>query len=309
MKKRQILMGMCGLAAIVLIAVITVILIVRDMGMIRTNCELYFMNEAETSIESELREIKYSDPKRLPENVIMQLMKGPENSKHKRLINRETKLLHLTNDDGKINVDMSREFLSGNSAKNMQAIYSIVKSLCGIEGVSQVRVTVQGEEIKSSSGAAVGYLTADDINLSTDSNTSETNQITLYFTDKSGSRLYKTSRTVKAADQQPIEYYIVSGLIRGPQDNKFYPVINKKTELISTDTEGDICFVNLGSDFIEKNKKSKSLLSVYSIVNSLTELQHINRVQFLIDGKRIHKFGTIDIYNTFSRNDELIAAE
>ena len=309
MKKRQILMCACGAAAIVLIGVITWILIVRDMGMIRTTCELYFMNEAETSIESELREIKYSDPNRLPENVVIQLMKGPESTKHKRLISRETKLLHLTNDGGSINVDVSHEFLSGNSTKNMQAIYSVVKSLCSIEGVSRVRVTVQGDAVKSASGVEIGYLTADDINLSTDLNTSETNQITLYFTDKSGSKLYKTSRTVKVADQQPIEYYIVNGLIRGPQDNKFYPVINRKTELISVDTEGDICFVNLGSDFVEKNKKSKNALSVYAVVNSLTELQHINRVQFLIDGKRIHKFGSMDIYDTFSRNDELIAAE
>ena len=58
MKKRQLIMSICGLIAIALIVSVTIILITRDMGMLRTSCELYFMNESETSIESEIREIK-----------------------------------------------------------------------------------------------------------------------------------------------------------------------------------------------------------------------------------------------------------
>lgn len=306
MKKRQTILGLLGITAVILIAAITFVLVIRDMEMLRTSCELYFMNEEETSIESEIREIKHKDPDSLPENVVIQLMKGPKDPKHKRLINRETRLLSLTNENGSINVDLSGEFLNSSSAKNMQAIYSIVKSLCSIEGVSRVRVTVLGGEIKTSGGSSVGYLTAQDINLSTDSNTSETNQITLYFTKKGTGKLYKTTRTVKVADQQPLEYYIVNGLIKGSQSSEYESIINRGTKLISVDTENDICFVNLGSNFIEKNGKSTAYLSVWSIVDSLTEMPNINRVQFLIDGKKIHKFGSMDIYEIFTRNDEMI---
>lgn len=306
MKKRQLIMSICGLVAIVLIISVTVVLITRDMGMLRTNCELYFMNESETSIEAEIREIKHSDPNRLPENVIIQLMRGPEDKKHKRLISRETKLLHMINDNGKISVDLSSEFLNSNSAKNMQAVYSIVKSLCSIDGVTSVRVTVRGEGIPTTDGKTLGYLTAEDINLSTDVNTSETNEITLYFAKRDVNKLYKTSRMVRVADQQPLEYYIVSGLIKGPSEKGYEPVIDRKTELISVDTEEDICFVNLGSDFVERNNGEKAQLAVYSIVNSLTELESINRVQFLIEGKKVHKFGNMDIFGIYERNSEII---
>ena len=306
MKKRQLIMVMCGLIATVLIMSVTIILITRDMGMLRTSCELYFMNEAETSIESEIREIKHSDPNRLPENVIIQLMRGPEEKRHKRLISKDTKLLHLINEEGRISVDLSSEFLNSNSARNMQAVYSIVKSLCSIDGVTSVRVTVRGEGIPTTDGKTLGYLTAEDINLSTDVNTSETNEITLYFAKRDGNKLYKTSRTVRVADQQPLEYYIVSGLIKGPSEKGYEPVINKKTELISVDTEEDICFVNLGSDFVERNNGEKAQLAVYSIVNSLTELESINRVQFLIEGKKVHKFGNMDIFGIYERNSEII---
>ena len=304
--RRQLIMGAVALAAIVLIMIITVILIRRDMGMIRTDCKLYFMNEAETSIEAEWRVIKYSDPNRLPENLVIQLMKGPEDSKHKRIINRDTKLLHLNNNNGKVTVDLSSDFLDKDSARNMQALYSIVKSLCSIDGVSSVRVTVQGEGISTSDGGTVGYLTSDDINLSSDPNTSETNEITLYFTKKDNQKLYKSKRVIKVADQQPIEYYIVSGLIKGPSDEGMLPVIDKKTELISVDTEEDICFVNLSSTFIEKNAGDKAKLAVYSIVNSLTERDNIKRVQFLIEGKKVHKLGDMDIFGIYERNEDVI---
>ena len=306
MKRRQLIMSLCGLAAVILIAAVTIILITRDIGMLRTNCELYFMNESETSIEAEIREIKYSDPNRLPENVLIQLMNGPEDKKHKRLISRDTKLLHMINEDGRISVDLSSEFLGDNSAKNMQALYSIVKSLCSIDGIERVRVTVRGEGIPTTDGKTVDYLTASDINLSTDLNTIETNVIALYFTGKDSDKLYRTSRTVKVADQQPIEYYIVSGLIKGPAEKEYESVIDRKTELISVDTEDDVCFVNFSSSFVEKNSGDKAQLAVYSVVNSLTELNNINRVQFLIDGKKVHKFGDMDIFGIYYRNNDII---
>ena len=70
----------------------------------------------------------------------------------------------------------------------------------------------------------------------------------------------------------------------------------------------DICFVNLKSDFTEKNSgnAAKEKLAVYSIVDSLTELKNIKRVQFLMDGKRVDKFGELDIKYPISRNSVII---
>jgi len=305
-KKGQFILGGIALLAILLIAAVAVILISCDMGMIRTRCELYFMNDAETSIEAEIREIKYSDPNRLPENVVIQLMKGPEEARHKRIINRQTKLLHMSNDNGKINVDLTSDFLGSDSARNMQAVYSIVKSLCSVEGTKGVKVTVQGEGIPTPDGGTVGYMTAEDINLSTDPYTSETKIISLYFPGREDKRLHKTTKSVRVADQQPIEYYIVSGLIKGPAEKELASVIPSKTALISVDTQEDICFVNLSSGFLDPNIGDKAEPVVYSIVNSLTELGHINRIQFLIEGKKVHKFGSMDIYGIFTRNESII---
>ncbi len=304
--RRQIILASAGGIAIAIIIIMTAIIIHRDRGMLRADCELYFMNEAGTTIVSEVREIRYSDPRRLPENVVIQLLKGPETAKRYRLINKDTKLLDLENTQGKITVDFSKEFLDKDSARNMQAVYSVVKSLCSIDGVKSVKVTVQGAEISTTGGATVGYLTSEDINLPTDPNTIETNEITLYFLNRKSQMLSKTIRNVKVADQQPIEYYIVSGLIKGPEDKEYQAVLHKDTELLSVDTEEDICFVNMSESFVEKNAGVKGEFAIYSIVNSLTELEHINRVQFLVEGKKVNKFGDIDIFGIYERNEAII---
>jgi len=306
MTKRQWVLGIISVVAVIIISIIATILIRRDIHMLRTECELYFMNESGTSIVSEVREVKYSDHNRLPENVVIQLLKGPENSKLNRLISKDTKLLGLDNVNGKITVDFGNEFLDKDSARNMQAVYSVVKSLCSIENVYSVKVTVGGKEISTSEGNVIGFLRAEDINLPTDPNTIEMNEIVLYFKGKDSDMLYGTVREVKVADQQPLEYYIVSGLIKGPDEKDYERVLDKGTELLSVDTESDICFVNMSETFIEKNAGADNEYAIYSIVNSLTELEHINRVQFLVEGKKVHKFGDMDIFGIYERNEDII---
>ena len=93
-----------GVIAIVAVAVLTVaavvgILIKKDYGSYRYNSELYFFNETATSIVMENREIKYKDDKELAESVIEALMKGPDNSRYMKIIEKNTKLLSLNDVD------------------------------------------------------------------------------------------------------------------------------------------------------------------------------------------------------------------
>ena len=68
-----------------------------------------------------------------------------------------------------------------------------------------------------------------------------------------------------------------------------------------------MCFVNFKSGFVEKNSgdAKKEKLIIYSIVNSLCEIDTVSSVQFLVDGKKIEKFGNIDILNTFTKDENI----
>lgn len=309
MTRKKTIIFLSAEAAVIAAVIVLILLLNNDHGMQKARCELYFLNEAGTTLVSEEHEVKYYDSEDLKTNVVLQLIKGPDDARNKRVINKDVELIDIiTEDGGNVVANFSEEYQTNDSTRNALSAYAVVKSLCALESVNRVKVVVNGEDLKSDDGTTIGYLTSEDINLPTDTYTSETREITLYFPRRDSETLYKEKRTVKVTDQQPVEQYIINELINGPHDNMLTPSLSKDTTLLSVDTYEDICFVNFKANFTEKNSGNgqKEKMAVYSIVNSLTELENIKRVQFLVDGKKITQFGSMDINSPFARNSLII---
>ena len=66
-------------------------------------------------------------------------------------------------------------------------------------------------------------------------------------------------------------------------------------------------YVNLSRDFIKKKGSISEPIIIYSIVNSLTELDGVKKVQFLIEGEKINEYnGDLDFSKPFERNTDFI---
>ncbi len=308
MNKRKIL----ALFAVVIfiVAVFVAIGIIRDdYASTKYTGELYFFNELGTAIESEPREIKYRDKQSLAENVIEELMDGPDDGKKQRIIEKKTTLVSLNGvDTGDVVVNFSREFITGNNTKDILAVYAVVKSLCATDIINSVKVVIEGKDIYTADGSIIGYLRDQDINLSTDTYNSEMREITLYFPGKDDNKLHKETRSIRVTDQEPIARYIINELIKGSSSQNLSKALSSDTVLISVETSNNICFVNFKSNFLDKNSGSaeKEKMVIFSIVDSLTEIDTINRVQFLMDGKKVDLFGNINIGSMFGRDESII---
>lgn len=293
----------------VLVTVAALLVMKHDYGSSKYNSELYFFNETATSLVMENRTVKYKNQNELVNTVIAALMKGPENGKHTKIIEKNTKLLSLSGvESGKILVNFSEEFLTGDNAKDILAIYAVVKSLSAVSGVISVKVIVEGKDIATADGGIVGFLRSQDINLPSDTYTGETREVMLYFPNKDGSKLVGETRKIKVTDQQPLAQYIINELIKGSDNPELARPLSKDTVLLSVEASGDICFVNFKGNFIDKNTATaeKEKMTIYSIVDSLTELDNIERVHFLIDGKKVDNFGNLNIGSMFGRDEGLI---
>ena len=62
-------------------------------------------------------------------------------------------------------------------------------------------------------------------------------------------------------------------------------MINPETKIINILTKDGICYVNLDSSFLTVVNNVSTEVAVYSIVNSLVELDNINKVQILVNGE------------------------
>ena len=298
-------------AAVVLAALLVGVMIYtvnHDFAYDKMIVDLYFMNEAETGIVAESSEIKYKNDIELTKNVLEKLRKGSSVSKRGRIMPKDTKVNTIEMAyDGNVTVDFSESFLSDDPLKNVLHAYAVTKTLCSTGKISQVRVTVCGNDISDRDGNQLGFVAASDINLETEEYSSELRKIVLYFASDSGF-LSKEERTVKITDQQPIEQYIINELIKGPDDKSLRAPLSRDTILISADVEDNICYLNFKSNFIKENSGSSEheRLVIYSMVNSLTELQTISRVQFYMDGRRVDSFGDFPIKGYISRDASII---
>lgn len=106
--------------------------------------------------------------------------------------------------------------------------------------------------------------------------------INLFFEDKASLELVKEERSVDAKDLIDNPYkYIVELLISGPKDEKLKNPIPENTKVKKVELKGDCAVVDLSDEFLN----SSGMNSIYSIVNSLTELKEVNSVKILINGE------------------------
>lgn len=290
----------------VIAAAVGVLMNMYDSSGETVSLELYFLNDSATTIVAEKRDIGFEDVSQLPDKVLETLRSGPSDSKN-TMVMAKSVTWSVTANGAKLLVDFSQDFLTTDDTKNLLATYAVVKSLCQINGVASVKVMVEGGELIAPDNSRIGYLTARDINLESDSHTSETRAIKLYFTDEKG-QLSAEYRTVKVTDTIPLGQYVVSELIKGPEKEGLTAVLASDTKLISVEITDGTAYVNMMQNFIDKNSGApeKERLAVYSIVNSVTALDGVSNVQFLIDGKKTRGFSGVDLTMLLTADELLV---
>lgn len=137
--------------------------------------------------------------------------------------------------------------------------------------------------------------------------------ITLYFGDSSGALLKQEKRLVDREDiikDTPMK--IVEELMKGPNDVTLFPTIPKGTKLLSAKKENDTITVNFSKEFRDNHNGGSAgeTLTIYSIVNSLTEMKDVEKVIFNIDGKLEKEFkGHYEFDKPFVRDESLVKTE
>jgi len=136
-------------------------------------------------------------------------------------------------------------------------------------------------------------------------------ELKLYFGNGQNNSLVVERRVIISSDQIE-EKVIMEELMKGPRNKLLNPSIPPETQLISIKTVNDICYVNLSSRFLDIYRwgKMNEAITIWSIVNSLTELNYIDAVQILVEGNKEDVFEKFySLKEPFQRNEELMVKE
>lgn len=132
--------------------------------------------------------------------------------------------------------------------------------------------------------------------------------ISLYFVNPETNTLMPEARRIDAKDLLDNPYKtLVELLIEKPKNEKLESAIPEGTKVNKAELKENTVELDLSKEFVENQKgdNEKASLSIYSIVNTLTELNEVNSVKFLIEGEENVKFKSCDLSlsDVFIRTD------
>ena len=112
--------------------------------------------------------------------------------------------------------------------------------------------------------------------------------VSLYFYNPETKSLMPEGRLIDVKDLLDNPYQKLIGLlIEGPQNQSLTKTIPDGTKVNKIELKGDILYVDLSKEFIDNHKGGvdEEKASIYSIVNTMTNLTEVNGVKILIEGE------------------------
>lgn len=209
-------------------------------------------------------------------------------------------------EDTTATIDFSSAYYDLEIADEVIARASLVWSITSLDEIDTVSITVNGEPLSWENVVSDATFTRENLVIDGEVSTSVTAEKKyelLYFANTDGTGLTTERRLVELEANKSKERTMLEQLILGPEEEGLFATIPDSTKINDVTTTNDgICYVNLSQDFVTKHGggSTDELLTIYSIVNSLCELDHIDKVQFLIEGERLNEFkGHLDFSKPF----------
>ncbi len=313
MSIKKILLYVVGV--LVAVSVVTGIFIyIRDIKMAEgtVSYNMYYLNGNTGTLGIDTRTVNLVESDDIMfKTVVDEFQSGPKSSKPNLLLPPEFKIKDRSLLDKIARIDVEPSFDSLNSGSKALCLDSLVYTITDMSFVDSVSFYVDGKPYMTDADGKEILFNRNNVrnNPVIEPEKTQWKMVTLYFADKTATdKLAAEQKRIEVKQSLTLEYQIVEQLILGPGKTMLRSVLPHNTEIIDIKTENNICYVNLSKSFMNINSgdKKEAELSIYSVVNSLTEIPDVKKVQFLIEGEKVDTFSGIDFSKAFERNDTII---
>lgn len=246
------------------------------------------------------------------ELIAKQAVRPEEDRDYILLLPEGTTILGYELEDETIILNLSSSYASMSASREILARAGLVRTFVQVPGVRRLKLQVNGSPLLDSSGRKVGALTRDSFveNSGKEINTYQSIAMKLYFTDESGSVLLPEERKVYYSSNVPLERAVVEEIVKGPKQDGHYPTLPAETNILSVTIQEGICYVNFDDSFTNSILSVQEEIPIYSIVNSLASVCHVNKVQFSINGSSSVTFRkNMKLDQLFEQNLKLVETE
>ncbi|NLZ81963.1 MAG: GerMN domain-containing protein [Clostridiales bacterium] len=270
---------------------------------------LFYFNKTITKLVSETYEPTETEPLALLGELLDAMRIDSTNLDYRQVIPTDVKILDYYIDNKQAYIIFDNAYLNMDSITEVLCRAAIMKTITQIPEIEYVSFLTNDQPLLDSHKSPIGAMRVSDFTDDTggDINTYERVNLKLYFTNSTGDKLIEETREVVHSNTISMEKLVIEQLILGPSAENLYPVLPSETKLISVIIKDGTCYVNFDKNFLTGSVNARDEVPIYSIVNSLVEIQNINKVQIAIEGETNKKYReTISLDNLFSRNLDLV---
>lgn len=260
--------------------------------------ELWFVSADADGDYSGLSTETYSGEATVPA-VMEALLRGPGfNSGLTSPIPAGTELRSWTQTGNVVRVDLSYAYLVLSGVEKTLADYCIALTLTQLDGVTGVRITVNGVDVSGQ------MLRGDDVLFSGAEEEPVELIAALHFRRLGGNELGVEQRIFRLIESESATLAVLQALLAGPQEAGLVALLPSDVEVYSARVEGGVCYADFSAALLEQvpDTEEEQRLVLRSVVESLCSLGHVQAVQLLVEGEPLTVYGAVDVTELLSLN-------
>lgn len=189
-----------------------------------------------------------------------------------------------------LRLDLSAEYGELSGIDLTLAECCIVLTLCQLDSVDWVQINVAGIP-----GQVRPYLSPSNIIFTGAEEEPREFLVELYFPRSGGRGLGFESRKLILTEDDDLYTEVTRALLAGPESTGLHSPFPEELEVLGSKLDGGVCHVNFSSHLLEPDASSAEHdLLLYSIVDTLGNLDSVNSVQLLVEGEPLLHYGSVD---------------
>lgn len=269
---------------------------------------VYYISKDNVKLVTERYDNKNDKGEELVEELLGKLTDSGEDENDKSAIPKEVSVQGYSIVDGIAKIDFDDKYYQLSPKRELLCRSAVVLTLMQVKDVEYVAFTVNDYPCKGKDGKYLNAMNESHFVSDIGSRkTKATSDFTLYFANKEGTALKEYKLKDISYGDKTKEEFIISQLIEGPEQEGYYRTISSKVKVLSVVTANNICYVDFDENFLTEQSQVSGKIVVYSIVNSLSELDEVHRVQLSVKGDTSVKYnGGMSFSHPFIRNLDII---
>lgn len=228
-------------------------------------------------------------------------LRGPEDERLQSPFPAGTQVLDIHSGNGELTLTMSGEYFTLYGVNLSVANCCLASTVCSYVNLASVTIMDETETIRME-------VRPDDYLLQRDNTLELGESFTLYFASQDYRYLIAETRDATLSENESEIAYVMRQLFDGPVGRQLHGIIPDGTELLSVSSQDGVCTLDFSGAFYENRLDDTygAYMTIFGIVNTLTNLPDVQSVEFLLEGAPMGQYGVFSLEEPLTRNADAI---